>query len=173
MAKKPIEPHRSPMGWSDGKPDWGLPIKWTNLDISETLADFPITDKSERMNPEQLVSIKLALMLFKCGADVESACKEIGLKKTFFHGWVNAHEDHKRYYQTIQDQRTVIVEDALFSKAISGDTKAMEFYLSRRGGERWSKKDGVVNINLSIEEQKNRINSMFGLTLDADTGEPI
>lgn len=173
MKKKYKTPYKLPVGYTDGKPDWGSPVKYTNMDIKEYLDDFPQTVYSDKINPEVLVTIKLALGFFKCGMDVDDACKQVHLAKSVFYRWLNACKEHKAYYMAIQDERIAVVEDALFSAAVNGNERAMEFFLSRRGGERWAKKDGTININMTMEEQKNKINNLFGLVLDAETGEVI
>ena len=72
------------------------------------------------------------------GMAISIACEKHDLSRPTFYKWVNDDEANKKKLYTIIDQRTSDVEDALFRKAIDGDTTAMIFWLKNRSRERWA-----------------------------------
>ena len=92
------------------------------------------------------------------GMAISIACEKHELSRPTFYKWVNDSEDNKKKLYAIIDQRTSDVEDALFRKAIDGDTTAMIFWLKNRSRDRWADKReidlGSTSVVINVSNNK-------------------
>ena len=71
------------------------------------------------------------------GASIKSACDAAKINRVTFWRWKRKDPENEAKYYEVIDSRTLAVEDAIYNKAIEGDTTAMIFWLKNRDPIRW------------------------------------
>lgn len=81
---------------------------------------------------------KKIIEMLEEGQTLIEIAKALGISRTAI--WYARKQDSEFDKQVVEarDKAVEMVEDALFLKAMSGDTTAMIFYLKNRAPERWS-----------------------------------
>ena len=105
------------------------------------------------------------------GIAISKACEKHDLSRNAFYKWVHLEPENATTLYDIIDSRTVDVEDALYEKAIKGDTTAQIFWLKNRSSKRWKDRQqhdvefkGNLTVEVSDEKAKDGLNDVIGET---------
>jgi len=99
----------------------------------------------------------------KKGASILEACRAADIHYTNFWHWRQENERLELVVRAIIDSRIQMVEDALFSSAVKGNTTSMIFFLTNRSPERWSDRRALVQNNI-FNNGKNNANGQGSFT---------
>jgi transposase-like protein len=92
--------------------------------------------------------LRAILKSFKQGASIQAACKAAAIDTSTLWKWRKANERLDELIRNTIDSRIQVVEDALFKKALEGNTTAMIFFLTNRAPERWADRRALVQNNI-------------------------
>lgn len=76
----------------------------------------------------------------RSGLSDEQIAKNIGISRRTFYNWINQYPQFKRATTIGKQHANFMVENALFKKAIEGNTTAMIFWLKNNCPDRYSDK---------------------------------
>jgi len=93
-----------------------------------------------------------------------NACAEAGVSRATFYRWLKKDKRFAREVAEAEELAVMLVEDALYLKAIKGDVRAMIFFLTNKRPERW-KAEGAT-----IHEEDRKI--IFEI-VDANAGNKV
>ena len=68
------------------------------------------------------------------------ACKEVGISRTTFYNHLNKDKEFNEAVSYAEMDANEAVENALYNKALEGNTTAIQVWLYNRSPERWSDK---------------------------------
>ena len=84
------------------------------------------------------------------GLTDEQIAQNIGITRSTLYEWKNKYSDFSDALKKSKEYCDIQVENALYKKALMGDTTAMIFWLKNRQSDRW--RDKVANdMNMKIE----------------------
>ena len=95
-----------------------------------TLADMTGTVRT----PEKREAL---LQSLGAGASRLRACEAAAIGRRTFYTWLNDDDDFRTDVEAAEAGCTMSVEDALYRKALDGNTTAMIFWLQNRAPDRW------------------------------------
>ena len=72
------------------------------------------------------------------GASIVSACRAARVDRGAFYDWKNKTPENTKKVNDVLDQRSQVVEDALYKAAMGGNITAQIFFLKNRASARWS-----------------------------------
>ena len=84
-----------------------------------------------------LRKIETVLESLREGAGIDESCQNASINRVTFWKWKNSSPENEQKYYDVVDSRTLLVEDALYRNAISGNTTAQIFWLKNRAMTRW------------------------------------
>jgi len=79
------------------------------------------------------------------------ACESVGISLATFYRWLKQDKKFAREVAEAEEIAVMVVEDALYAKAVRGDVRAMIFFLTNRRPNRWKV---AGNEMVSGEEKK-------------------
>jgi hypothetical protein len=65
------------------------------------------------------------------------ACSQVKVPRSTFYKWLNTDREFEEKVEEAKLSRIMIVEDALYKRAIAGNTTAMIFFLVNRSNGKW------------------------------------
>ena len=86
-------------------------------------------------------------ILQQCLGNVTTACKRCGEPASTHVAWMSESAQYRREVKEIQNMALDYAESKLFERIKKGDTRAITFYLERRGRERGYGKQEAVPID--------------------------
>jgi len=87
---------------------------------------------------EMIVRKKTIIESLRQGNAVNRACEQAGISRRLFYVWLSKDEEFARAVRDAKLSRVHLVEDALYKKALEGDTTAMIFFLKTRAPGEWN-----------------------------------
>lgn len=109
--------------------------------------------RSDWETPDKLIYLE---DLCRNGATMQDIAKVIGISKTTLYKWQKESELIYKALTTGKDIADALVENALFTKAISGNVLAQIFWLKNRRPDKWRDK-------VEHEIQADTENEQFGV----------
>ena len=79
------------------------------------------------------------------GLTKEEIAKNIGISRTLIYRWMDRSPEFMNALRSGKDEADYRVVNALYNKALSGDTTAMIFWLKNRISKQWREKQEVHN----------------------------
>lgn len=86
------------------------------------------------------------------GLTFNEIASNIGITDRTLRNWRRDYDALEKALQVNRDMATIVVENALFSKAASGDTGAICFFLKNRAPDRWRDHPATVEVELKKAE---------------------
>ena len=93
------------------------------------------------------------------GLTMEDIAHNIGISKVTLYDWMSKFPNISNALKENREVADTRVENALYEKALSGDTTAMIFWLKNRKSKEWRDKqdinanvDSAINIKVNIDE---------------------
>lgn len=113
----------------------------------EYVLKLPSEDKEEQERTR--IKKKLFLQYFEksCGI-ITLACEKVGISRPAFYHWRKYDKDFHSEVSKILNHKIEILEDRMFSLALSGDFKALSFILSRLSPKYRKKKEPKSEVHI-------------------------
>jgi hypothetical protein len=97
------------------------------------------------------------------------ACETVGISLATFYRWLNQDKKFAREVAEAEEVAVMLVEDALYAKAIKGDVRAMIFFLTNRRPNKWK----VAGNELAGGEEKKIIFEVVDARSEGESNEAV
>lgn len=97
--------------------------------------------------------IKTLLNAFREGHTIISACKLAGINRASYYRWTERVPKLKLRIENLMENRNSLVRDALYAKALKGDTNACKAWLQNKAG--WKFTETKIDVNASANAEAN------------------
>lgn len=104
------------------------------------------------------------LTSLRCGNSRKLALEQCGVSRYTLYNHFKAYPDFEREVKDAEAESIDLVEDALFQKALKGNTTAQIFFLKCRRSDKWNDKP-TVETGFSREELEQRIEQLIEIAV--------
>jgi len=96
-------------------------------------------------------TLKNLLDAFREGHTITSACVVAGITRQTFYRWIEKIPKLKLRIEQLMDNRNSLVRDALYAKALKGDTVACKAWLQNKAG--WKFTETKIDVSASANAE--------------------
>ena len=122
------------------------------------------------MRSERRETIKQQILeALNSGLSRYKACETVGISMATFYRWLKKDNKFAKEVAEAEEVAVMIIEDALYTKAIRGDVRAMIFFLTNRRPNRWK----VSGNELASSEEKKIVFEVVDARGESESNEAV